>query len=101
MLITCNQEDKDKYFVNYPCVIFEVLTPSTGASDRREKLVNYQTIASLQEYVLVSQNKIQLEVYRQDLQGDWTMEVLGSEDTLVLNSINLSLTMADIYEDIF
>jgi hypothetical protein len=29
------------------------------------------------------------------------MEVLGSEDTLVLNSINLSLTMADIYEDIF
>jgi hypothetical protein len=35
------------------------------------------------------------------LQENWTMEVLGSEDTLVLNSINLSLTMADIYEDIF
>jgi hypothetical protein len=29
------------------------------------------------------------------------MEVLGSEDAVVLNSINLSLTMADIYEDIF
>jgi Uma2 family endonuclease len=82
-------------------VIFEVLSPSTEASDRREKLVNYQTIASLQEYVLVSQDKIKVEVYRQDLQGDWTMEVLGSEDTLVLNSINLSLTMADIYVDIF
>ena len=101
VLISCNPEDKDKYFVNYPCVIFEVLSPSTEASDRREKLVNYQTIASLQEYVLVSQDKIKVEVYRQDLQGNWTMEVLGSEDTLVLNSINLSLTMADIYEDIF
>jgi Uma2 family endonuclease len=38
---------------------------------------------------------------RSILQENWTMEVLGSEDTLVLNSINLSLTMADIYEDIF
>jgi Uma2 family endonuclease len=55
----------------------------------------------LQEYVLVSQDEMKVEVYRQDLQGDWTMEVLGSEDTLVLNSSNLSLTMADIYEDIF
>jgi len=101
VLITCNPEDRDRYFVNYPCVIFEVLSPSTEVSDRREKLVNYQTIGSLQEYVLVSQDKIKLEVYRQDLQGDWTMEVLGSEDILVLNSINPSLTMADIYEDIF
>ncbi len=101
VLIACHPEDRDRYFVNYPCVIFEVLSPSTEVSDRREKLVNYQTIGSLQEYVLVSQDKIKLEVYRQDLQGDWTMEVLGSEDILVLNSINLSLTMADIYEDIF
>jgi Uma2 family endonuclease len=101
VLITCNPEDRDKYFVNYPCAIFEVLSPSTEISDRREKLVNYQTISSLEEYILVSQDKIQVEVYRQDLQGDWTMEVLRSEDILVLNSINLSLTMADIYEDIF
>lgn len=101
VLITCNPEDRDKYFVNYPCVIFEVLSSSTEASDRREKLVNYQTMSSLQEYVLVSQDEIKVEVYRQDLEGDWTMEVLGSDDILVLSSINLSLTMADIYEDIF
>ena len=70
VLITCNPEDRDKYFVNYPCAIFEVLSPSTEVSDRREKLVNYQTISSLEEYILVSQDKIQVEVYRQDLQGD-------------------------------
>jgi len=101
VLITCNPEDRDKYFVNYPCAVFEVLSPSTEVSDRREKLFNYQTIGSLQEYVLVSQDKIKVEVYRQDLQGGWTMEVLRSEDTLVLNSINISLSMTDIYEDIF
>jgi len=64
-------------------------------------LVNYQIIGSLQEYVLVSQDEIKIEVYRQDLQGNWTKEILESEDKLVLNSVNLSLTMTDIYEDIF
>ena len=101
VLIACNPEDRDKYLVNYPCVIFEVLSPSIEVSDRREKLVNYQTIGSFKEYVLVSQNEIKIEVYRQDLEGNWTKEILGSEDDLVLNSVNLSLTMRDIYEDIF
>ncbi|MDX2254756.1 MAG: Uma2 family endonuclease [Pseudanabaenaceae cyanobacterium bins.39] len=101
VLITCNNDDKDNYFVNYPCTIFEVLSPSTEVSDRREKLFNYQAIASLQEYILVAQEEIKIEVYRQTDQGSWTMEILGSGDTLVLNSIGRSLTMADIYEDIF
>jgi hypothetical protein len=35
------------------------------------------------------------------LQGNWTKEILGIEDKLILNSVNLSLTMTDIYEDIF
>ncbi len=87
--------------MNHPCLIFEVLSPGTEVSDRREKLVNYQTIGSLQEYVMVSQDEIKVEVCRQDLQGNWTKEILGSEDKLVLNSVNLSLTMAVIYEDIF
>ncbi len=101
VVVTCSPEDQDKYLVNYPCVIFEVLSPSTEVSDRREKLVNYQIIGSLQEYVLVSQDEIKVEVYRQDLQRNWTKEILGSEDKLVLNSVNFSLTMTDIYEDIF
>jgi Uma2 family endonuclease len=101
VLVTCSSEDRDNYFVNYPCVIFEVLSPSTEVSDRREKLVNYQTIGSLQEYILVLQDEIKVEVYRQYLQGNWTQEILGIEDKLVLNSVNLSLTMTDIYEDIF
>ena len=101
VLITCSPEDRDSYIVNYPCVIFEVLSPSTEVSDRREKLINYQTISSRQEYVLVAQDTIKREVYRQDSEGNWTKETLGHEDNLVLNSLNLSLTMADIYEDIF
>jgi Uma2 family endonuclease len=55
----------------------------------------------LKEYVLVSQDEVKVEVYRQYLKENWTKEILGSEDKLVLSSVNLSLTMADIYDDIF
>ncbi len=77
-----------------------MLSPSTETTDRREKLVNYRTLESLQEYVLVSQEEIKIEVYRQDAQGNWSLTILGKDDELCLDSIDLNLTMADIYEDV-
>jgi Uma2 family endonuclease len=55
----------------------------------------------LQEYVLVSQDEIKVEVYRQDNQGNWLMQTLGKDDELRLDSIDLTLTMAEVYEDVF
>lgn len=101
ILASCNPQDQDPFSVNYPCLIIEVLSPSTEVTDKREKLVNYKTISSLQEYVLISQDQVNVEVYRHDLAGNWTREVLGEEHDLRLNSVNLTLTMADIYEDVF
>ncbi len=60
VIVTCDPDDQDRFFLNYPCLIIEVLSPSTETIDRREKLLNYQTLESLQEYVLVSQDKIQV-----------------------------------------
>lgn len=81
--------------------VIEVLSPSTETTDKREKLVNYQTLESLREYVLVSQDEIKVEVYRQDAQGNWSVQALGKGDYLELNSVGLTLIMADIYEDVF
>ncbi|MBO3458148.1 Uma2 family endonuclease [Aetokthonos hydrillicola Thurmond2011] len=100
VIVTCNPEDQDKFLLNYPCLIIEVLSPSTETTDRREKLVNYQTLESLQEYVLVSQDEIKVEVYRKDSQENWLLETLGKEDKLQLKSVGLNLTMSDIYEDV-
>lgn len=101
ILITCNLQDQDQFIVNSPCLIIEVLSPSTEMIDKREKFVNYKTISSLEEYVLISQDRVKIEVYRHDLVGNWTKEVLEEGNDLQLNSIDLTLTMADIYEDVF
>ncbi|MEA5529260.1 Uma2 family endonuclease [Dolichospermum sp. UHCC 0684] len=100
-IVSCDTEDQDRYFLNYPCLIIEVLSPSTETIDRREKLVNYRSLASLKEYVLISQNEIKVEVYRQDEKGNWTIQILiNRDDKLHLDSVGLILEMAEIYEDI-
>lgn len=100
VVVSCDPQDQDRYFLNYPCLIIEVLSPSTEVTDKREKLVNYQELESLGEYVLVSQDDIKVEVYRKDSQGHWLLEILGKENELSLDSVGLSLTMADVYEDV-
>lgn len=100
VVVTCDSQDKERFFLNYPCLIIEVLSPSTELTDRREKLVNYRNLESLQEYVLVCQEEIKVEVYRRDSQGNWTLTILGQDDQLHLDSIGLNLRMAEIYEDV-
>ncbi|AFZ00524.1 Uma2 family endonuclease [Calothrix sp. PCC 6303] len=100
VIVSCDSQDQERFFLNYPCLIIEVLSPSTELTDRREKLVNYRTLESLQEYVLISQDEIKVEVYRRDAEGNWLLEILGKDDELQLDSINFNLMMAEIYEDV-
>jgi len=44
---------------------------------------------------------MQVEIYRQDDQGNWTIQILGQKDNLILESVGLTLTMGQIYEDVF
>src|SRR5437868_3138632 len=42
VIVSCDPDDQDRFSLNYPCLIIEVLSPSTELTDRREKLVNYR-----------------------------------------------------------
>ena len=101
VVVTCNPLDRERYFLTSPCLVIEILSPSTQATDRREKRINYQSLDSLQEYVLVSQAEMKVEIYRRDNDNNWTVETIGKNEYLQLNSVELTLTMADIYEDVF
>lgn len=97
VIVTCNPQEQNRFFLNYPCLIIEVLSPSTETIDRREKLVNYQNIDSLQEYVLISQDEINVAIYRKDAQENWSMQIFNnSNDEVRLESVGLTLMMAEI-----
>jgi Uma2 family endonuclease len=100
VMVVCDRTDNDPYVKQKPCLLVEVLSPSTAMLDRREKLFNYKQLESLQEYVLVSQSEVKVDLYRRDSDGGWLVQSLGVGDTLHLQSIDLAIALSDIYEDV-
>lgn len=82
-----------------PSVIIEVLSPSTADYDRGGKFVEYRKIASLQDYVLVSQDQILVEHHSRQSEGSWLLrEYRKLSDTMTLSSLNLTIPLSVIYE---
>ena len=80
-----------------PILVIEVLSPSTEAYDKGEKFRHYQELASLQEYILVSQDRVRVEQYRL-IKTQWVQtEFHEPEDVLPLVAIGCKLPLRDIY----
>jgi Uma2 family endonuclease len=78
-----------------PTVIVEVLSSSTEDYDRGEKFERYKTIASLRDYVLVSQDKRRVEVFSRE--QAWKPAVAGPGESVVLPSIGVTLAVDEVY----
>ena len=99
--VTCDQRDRtNTKFVSYPCLIGEVLSPSTEAYDRGDKFAMYRLSPSLQDYVLISADKMAIDIYHKDDRGKWDILNYRSGDSVELASINLTFPIEQIYEDI-
>src|SRR5436305_10990090 len=83
-----------------PCVIVEVLSPSTEATDRGKKSRYYQSCPSIQEYVLISTQEQAVDVYRRASGNLWTLHPFGPGDEVVLKSIDFSLLLEALYENV-
>ncbi len=74
--VTCEAKDlTDKTCKRYPKLIIEILSPSTEAFDRGQKFADYQTLESLEEYVLISANAKRVEVFRRLEGGLWLLQI--------------------------
>ena len=93
-------QDKKQDSLLNPIVLFEILSPATEAYDRGGKFAHYRRIPSLQEYVMVAQDRALVEHYaRQDEQ--WTLtQYRGFEATLELPSIQCRIPLAEIYDKV-
>ncbi len=100
IVLTSDPSDTQPYFKEHPCLIVEVLSPSTEGIDRREKMLAYRTLPSLREYVLISQDRRLIEVYRREEDGAWSIASLGEGDLLRLECVNASMTLDEVYEDV-
>lgn len=98
VLVSCEETVEDSHFRNEPILIVEVLSPSTEHIDRREKLLFYQQMPSLQEYVVVEQKKIAVEIHRRQPDGSWITYFFNQNDTEVeFQSVSLTMKLEEIY----
>jgi Uma2 family endonuclease len=98
LMLACDPHDREPYFRRHPCLIVEVLSESTERIDRREKLLAYQTLPSLQAYWLVAQDAPRIEVYRR-AQG-WLPVHYTAGQTLAVDCLEAELGVDEVYQDV-
>jgi Uma2 family endonuclease len=88
--------------VTNPTVLIEVLSESSERDDRGAKFAEYREIASLREYVLLSQTKPMAEVFRRNDDGTWGIfrVIEGLEAELELVSAKVKVLLREIYADV-
>ncbi|MFZ2406527.1 MAG: Uma2 family endonuclease [Methylobacter sp.] len=96
VLVDCSKMSGDDYFSTSPVIIVEVLSKSTRMRDTTTKLIQYINLPSLQEYVLIEQDFVSVQVLRKS--NHWQPEYFYLGDRVSFESIGLVLTVEEIYD---
>lgn len=102
IVVVCGEpefEDRQGDTLLNPTVLFEVLSKSTAWRDRGRKFELYRSVKTVQQYVMIDQDRPHLEVYERTSATHWSFyDLYGIDSVLTLPPIGCSLTLAEIYE---
>ncbi len=105
VVITCGKLDlipKKPDTLTNPVVLIEILSPSTAEYDRSTKFDHYRMIPTLQEYIVVFQDKIHVQHHIRQADNRWLLiDYLYADNIIQINAIQTELSLADMYEDVF
>lgn len=100
LVVSCDDRDLEAtQEIRFPRLLIEVLSPKTEAKDRGIKWQHYRQIPTLQEYVLVSCDRILVECFRRR-EAFWMYQALGTGEILQLESVGVSVAVDDLYEGV-
>lgn len=98
VLVSCEENPESSYFRNNPILVIEVLSTSTQEIDRREKLLFYQQMPSVSEYVVIEQQKKLIEVHRRQPDGRWITYYFNQDDEEAeFQSVEMTMPLDEIY----
>lgn len=98
IMVTCSKKDieENKTYMEFPKLVIEVLSPSTEKRDRGEKFLRYLNWPSVQEYALISQDRMFVEIFsRQGL--EWRYRAYKHGENVELKSIGFIFPIEEIY----
>lgn len=98
VVVSCEQESADAYYVEQPCLLVEVTSTATAWTDQHQKVIAYQKLAALQTYLIIAQDRPQVTVYYRDAEGAWDVALYDQlEQSIPLLCPPTELKLADIY----
>ena len=98
VIVACDPTDSARYYRERPSIIFEVSSPDTERTDRREKAIAYRYIPAIEAYILVEQDRPAVTVLRRADEG-WRKELLEEASAVLkLGSIGVEIPLSRIYE---
>ena len=102
LLLSCQPDDRESaYYRRHPCLLVEVLSPSTERIDSREKLLAYRLLPSLREYLLLRQDRVQADLYQRGDAGRWQHHTFTQpDDVLALRCLDAAVSLRDVYADV-
>ncbi len=94
-------EDKVMDTLLNPRVVVEVLSDSTEKYDRGVKFAHYRQLPSVQEYVLIAQDRPLVERYVRQPDGSWLLTAFTERSqVLAFASISVQVALSEIYRDV-
>lgn len=102
VILTCASEDTEQFYKVAPCLIAEVLSPTTELIDRREKLIAYRALPALSYYLLIAQERRLVELYRRTADDQWLYQVYEETGEIEIGCppLHPHLTLEALYEDV-
>lgn len=100
VMVVCDKEQTNELYESQPCILVEVLSPSTQNIDLREKLLQYKRLPSLQTYLVVDPESYFVRHFWRAEEG-WQMENLTGSGEITLPCLGASLSLAQVYRNIF
>ena len=94
VVVICS--DLEESYTDSPIIIVEVLSSSTRKKDKTEKMLEYLSIPTLKEYVLIEQDYVDVEVLRRE--NGWKPEHYYLGDEVTLTSIEFTISVEEVYE---
>ncbi len=94
--VTCSTADETLRTRTNPCLIIEVLSPSTGSIDQREKRIAYEQLASMRDYLIVDPDECTVEHHRRVVEDRWSRATAHVSDIIVDTCLG-TLTVADLF----
>ena len=95
VMVDCRFDNTTPYFTETPIIIVEVLSKTTRKTDETLKLMAYINIPSLQEYVIIEQDIVDVQVLRRN--EGWISRHYFLGDNVTFESIDLTLPVEEIY----